>query len=164
MIWNSTQPLLLPFQPFVDMARANGVLQRCHIIRQHQQHGVGAVEGEVEDCCVNGLVIININILFHIHHLDWNLEMWQFIGKQAELGAVVYNYCNSSLFSISCLNLNVPRMEMVVCGVLRIERSLPLSCFVYEQKKITRYRWHIKLKPWNKRETSQISSQLTSYL
>lgn len=52
----------------------NDILQCCHIIGQQQQHGVGAVEGEVEDRCVNCLVIIGIKTLLHIHHLDWNLK------------------------------------------------------------------------------------------
>lgn len=69
-----SQPGPHPLQPFCDVVRANDTLQFCHIIRQYQQHGVGAVEGKVEDCGVNGLVIIDVNVVFHIHHLDWNLE------------------------------------------------------------------------------------------
>lgn len=56
------------------MTSGNLILQHCHVVWQQQQHGVGAVEGEVEDCCVNPLVVIRMKFLLHIHHLDWNLK------------------------------------------------------------------------------------------
>jgi len=49
MILDLSKPLTHPLQPFGDMPWANGRLQCCHVVRQHQQHGVGAVEGQVED-------------------------------------------------------------------------------------------------------------------
>ena len=71
------QPGHLPLKPFGDVAWTNVILQCRHIIRQQQQHGVGVVEGKVEDRRVNCLVIISIKFLLHIHHLDRNLEEFE---------------------------------------------------------------------------------------
>ena len=75
--FRSFQPGLHPLKPFGDVAWTNDILQCRHIIRQQQQHGVGVVEGKVEDRRVNCLVIISIKLPLHIHHLDRNLEEFE---------------------------------------------------------------------------------------
>lgn len=62
-----------PFEPFRYMTWANDSLQCCHVSRQHEKHGVRAVEGKVQNWSVDRLIIIDVKVAFLVHHLDWNL-------------------------------------------------------------------------------------------
>ncbi|KAA8578025.1 hypothetical protein FQN60_006999 [Etheostoma spectabile] len=57
-------------QPFGDVVGADGVLQRCHDVRQHQQHGVGAVEGQLKDRGVQ-LVVVIVDVADETHDCVW---------------------------------------------------------------------------------------------